>query len=94
MAAPADLALLEAVVDLTRRRVSVPAADAYRHLHGRHPGAADRVPLRLAVLRLERDGLLRSDVDLRLEATPDGEVAVELLRVARARRDRPASASG
>jgi hypothetical protein len=86
-----DLALLDAVVALTRRRVTVPARDAFDHLHGRQPAAADHVDLRLAVLRLERDGLLRSDRELRLEATPDGEVAVELHRAARRAQQREAS---
>jgi hypothetical protein len=75
-----DLGLLDAVVALTRRRVSVPAADAFARLHGRPPGPSDLVELRMAILRLERDGLLISDRELRLEPTPDGEVAVELLR--------------
>jgi hypothetical protein len=76
----ADLALLDAVVSLTRRRISVPADVAFERLHGRPPDATDLVELRTAILRLERDGLVTSDRDLRLEPTPDGEVAVELLR--------------
>jgi hypothetical protein len=78
-----DLRLLEAVVDLTRRRVAVAAAAAHERAYGRAPATADLVELRLAVLRLERDGLVRSDRELRLEPTPDGEVAVELLRARR-----------
>jgi hypothetical protein len=79
----ADLALLDAVVALTRRRISVPSATAYEQVHGRPPSGRERVELRLAVLRLERDGLVVSDRDLRLEATPDGEVAAELFRARR-----------
>ena len=86
-----DLALLDSVVALTRRRVTVPAGDAFEHARGRRPGSADLVDLRLSVLRLERDGLLRSDRELRLEATPDGEVAVELHRAAQNAAKRAAS---
>jgi hypothetical protein len=78
-----DLALLDAVVALTRRRVTVAANDAFERAHGRQPDADDYVGLRLSVLRLERDGLVRSERDLRLEATPDGDVAAELHRAAR-----------
>jgi hypothetical protein len=78
-----DLELLEAAVQLTRRRVSVAAGRAFERVHGRAPALADLVDLRMAVLRLERDGLVRSDRELRLEPTPDGEVAVELLRARR-----------
>jgi hypothetical protein len=77
-----DLALLDALVALTRRRVTVAADDAFERAHGRRPDADDYVRLRLSVLRLERDGLVRSERDLRLEATPDGEVAAELHRAA------------
>jgi len=77
-----DLVLLDAVVMLTRRRVTVPAAVAFERVHGRPPGMHDRIALRLAVLRLERDGLLTSDRELRLEATPDGEVVAQLRRAA------------
>lgn len=86
-----DLALLDSVVALTRRRVTVDARDAFEHARGHRPGAADLVELRLAVLRLERDGLLQSDRELRLEATPDGEVAVELHRAAHGTPNREAS---
>lgn len=86
-----DLALLDSVVALTRRRVTVPAATAFEHAHGHRPRGADLVELRLAVLRLERDGLLQSDRELRLEATPDGEVAVELHRAAHRTSKRAAS---
>ncbi len=72
--------MLDAVVALTRRRVNVPAVRVLEHLHGPDPSPARFLDLRLAVLRLERDGLVRSDVHLDLEATPDGEVAVGLLR--------------
>jgi hypothetical protein len=74
-----DMALLRAVVALTARRVNVPAARAFEHAFGRAPGRGDALALRLAVLRLERDGLLISDVGLHLEATPDGHVAADLL---------------
>lgn len=86
-----DLALLDAVVALTRRRVTVAAGAAFEHARGRPPGTGDLVELRLSVLRLERDGLLRSDRELRLEATPDGEVAVELHRAAQGASKRAAS---
>lgn len=86
-----DLALLDSVVALTRRRVTVAAGDAFEHARGRRPGTADLIELRLSVLRLERDGLLRSDRELRLEATPDGEVAVELHRAAQRSPKREAS---
>jgi hypothetical protein len=76
----ADLELLDAVVALTRRRISVPAGVAFERLHGRPPHASELVDLRMAILRLERDGLVASDRELRLEPTPDGQVAVELLR--------------
>ena len=79
-----DLELLEAAVELTPRRVTVPIRRVFEQVHGRPPQAEDVVDLRLAVLRLERDGLLRSDVALNVEPTPDGQVAVGLLR---ARRD-------
>jgi hypothetical protein len=78
-----DLRRLDAVVALTRRRVTVAAGEAFEHARGRRPETEDYVALRLAVLRLERDGLLRSDRELRLEATPDGEIAVELYRASR-----------
>jgi hypothetical protein len=77
----ADLELLEAAVDLTPRRVNVPVDRVFERLHGRLPGPADRVDLRLAVLRLERDGLLVSDHALNVEPTPDGQTAIRLLRV-------------
>ena len=81
-----DLELLEAAVALTPRRISVPIGRVFEQLHGRPPGPRDLVELRLAVLRLERDGLLQSDLDLAVEPTPDGQVAVELLRAGRAGR--------
>ncbi|MFZ6005594.1 MAG: hypothetical protein ACOYXM_16850 [Actinomycetota bacterium] len=86
-----DLALLESVVLLTRTRVTVAASDAFERTHGRRPEPIDWVGLRLSVLRLERDGLLRSDRVLRLEATPDGEVAAELHRAGRSGTKREAS---
>ena len=78
-----DLELLEAAVELTPRRVNVPVRLVFERLHGRPPGPSDLVDLRLAVLRLERDGLLRSDRALNVEPTPDGQVAVGLLRTRR-----------
>jgi hypothetical protein len=86
-----DLALLDAVVRSTRRRVTVPAAAAFERAYGRPPRRDDLLDLRLSVARLERDGLLVSDRELRLEATPDGEVAAELYRAARCWPDRGAS---
>ena len=86
-----DLALLNSVVALTRRRITVDARHAFEHAHGRRPSGADLVELRLSVLRLERDGLLRPDRELRLEATPDGEIAVELHRAAQGTSKRAAS---
>ena len=86
-----DLALLDSVVTLTRRRLTVPAATAFEHARGHRPRGADLVELRLAVLRLERDGLVVSDRELRLEATPDGEVAIELHRAAHGTPKREAS---
>ena len=68
---------------LTPRRVNVTADRVLEHLLGRRPSASDRLALRLAVLRLEGDGLVTSDRELRLEATPDGNIAVELLRARR-----------
>jgi hypothetical protein len=86
-----DFALLEAAVDLTQRRVNVSLGRVFEHVHARKAGSDDRVGLRLALLRLERDGLVQSDSDLNVEPTPDGQVAVELLRARRAhaRRARP-----
>lgn len=78
-----DLELLAAAVDLTPRRVNVPVRRVFERVHGRTPGPEDLVALRLAVLRLERDGLLRSDAALNVEPTPDGQVAVGLLRATR-----------
>jgi hypothetical protein len=78
-----DLVLLAAAVDLTPRRINVPARRVFEQVHGRPPGPGDLVALRLAVLRLERDGLLRSDAALNVEPTPDGQVAVGLLRASR-----------
>lgn len=75
-----DLELLAAAVELTPRRVNVPIRRVFEHLHGRPPQPSELVDLRLAVLRLERDGLLRSDAGLVVEPTPDGQVAVALLR--------------
>ena len=79
-----DLVLLEAAVALTPRRVNVPIRRVFERLHGRTPSLEELVDLRLAILRLERDGLLRSDRELNVEPTPDGEVAAELLRARRA----------
>lgn len=79
-----DLELLEAAVALTPRRVNVPIRSVFERLHGRPPGPGDVVDLRLAVLRLERDGLLVSDEALNVEPTPDGQTAVRLLRTRRA----------
>lgn len=79
-----DLALLEAAVELTPRRISVPIAVVFQRVNGCLPVPSDMVELRLAILRLERDGLLLSNPALDVEPTPDGQVAVELLRAGRA----------
>jgi hypothetical protein len=76
---PSDLALLEAAVALTRRRVSVPLDEAFTHLHGRALRSSDFVEVRMAILRLEREGLLHTDADLRLEPTSAGRDAVDRL---------------
>ena len=78
-----DLDLLAAAVDLTPRRINVPARQVFERLQGRPPTWRERLELRLAILRLERDGLLRSDADLNVEPTPDGQVAVGLRRAGR-----------
>jgi hypothetical protein len=78
-----DLQLLEAAVELTPRRVNVPIRRVFERLHGRSPRLTEFVDLRLAVLRLERDGLLHSDRELNVEPTPDGQVAAELRRARR-----------
>jgi hypothetical protein len=88
-----DLELLAAAVDLTPRRVNVPARRVFEHRHGRPPGPTDLVELRMAVLRLERDGLLRSDAALNVEPTPDGQVAAGLVRARRDGRQPPADPS-
>jgi hypothetical protein len=68
----ADLELLSTVVDLTDRRLTVPAEVAWRELRGSFPQGAEWIELRTSVLRLEREGLVRTDPDLNLEATPVG----------------------
>ena len=73
-----DLALLDAAVALTARRVNVHVHDAFEVMTGRPPSPQEAVDLRLAVLRLERDGLLRSSADGFVEPTPDGRTAAEL----------------
>jgi hypothetical protein len=85
-----DLLLLEAAVDLAETPVWIPAARAFQRLHGRLPRPPDMRRLRRALGRLQRDGLLRVAVCLDVEPTPDGRVAVELLRRRRLaeRRDR------
>jgi hypothetical protein len=82
--------LLEAAVDLTAMPVWVPAARVFQRVHGRLPRPKDMRRLRKALERLERDGLVRVAVSLDLEPTPDGRVAVEVLRFGRlARSGRP-----
>jgi hypothetical protein len=78
-----DLCLLEAVVELATIPVHVPAARAFKHLHGRLPRPADMRRLRRSITRLVHDGLLQAAVSLDLVPTPDGRVAVELLRFRR-----------
>ena len=75
-----DLLLLEGAVDLTRRRVNAPLARVFEHVHGRRFEPSDLISTRLAILRLERDGLLVSDAELNLEPTPDGRTAIEIVR--------------
>ena len=84
-----DLALLDAAVVLTSRRVNVHVHDAFEVLTGGPPTAEDAVELRLAVLRLERDGLVRSSADGFVEPTPDGRTAAELRGVERRSRLSP-----
>jgi hypothetical protein len=73
----ADLVLLDAVVALTERRVQVPAADAFERASGRPLTERDWVALRRSILRLERDGLVRSDREHRLEATDEGRALLQ-----------------
>ena len=87
-----DLALLDVAVALTTRRVNVHLHDAFEVLTGRAPTPEDVVELRLAVLHLERDGLLRSDADGFVEPTPDGRTAAELRTVERRSRLSPRKA--
>jgi hypothetical protein len=75
-----DLLLLEAAVELAQTPVWIPAARAFERLHGRLPRPRDMRRLRRALSRLQRDGLLQVVVSLDVEPTPDGRVAVELLR--------------
>jgi hypothetical protein len=75
-----DLELVEAAVALTERRISVPLEEAFAHLHGRPLRSSDFVEVRMAILRLERAGLLHTDSSLRLEPTRAGQEAVEQLR--------------
>jgi hypothetical protein len=84
-----DLALLETAVALTTRRVNVHVHDAFEVMAGRAPTPEDAVELRLAVLRLERDGLVVSSPDGFVEPTPDGRTAVELRTVQRRSRLSP-----
>ncbi len=84
-----DMQVLDAVVALAPRRVTVPAEVVLEHLHRGGRPASGWQALRMAVLRLQRDGLLRSEPGLSLEATPDGQVAVELLRARRRAAENP-----
>jgi hypothetical protein len=72
-----DLALLWAAVALTRRRVNVRVEEAFELLHERALEPEDFVRVRMAIRRLERAGLLRTDASLHVEPTPEGLVAVE-----------------
>lgn len=88
-----DLQLLEALVDLTTMPISVPAARVFQRVHGRLPRPREMRRLRRALARLQQDGLVRVAVSLDLELTPDGRVAVELLRYGRSvERGRPDAA--
>jgi hypothetical protein len=73
----ADLALLAAADELTQRRVTVDVAAVWDRLHGRAPRPDEWPAIRRAVLRLEREGLVRSDLALRLEVTADGQSVLE-----------------
>jgi hypothetical protein len=73
----ADLQLLAAAVELTARRIHVDVADAWARARGQAPTPSDWVEIRRAVLRLERDGLVRSDLDLHIEPTAAGRRVVE-----------------
>ena len=84
-----DLALLDAAVTLTSRRVNVHVHDAFEVVTGRAPTTQDVVDLRMAVLRLERDGLVRSSADGFLEPTADGRTAAQLRRLERRSRLSP-----
>ena len=75
-----DLLLLEAAVDLGETPVWIPAARAFQRMHGRLPRPRDMRRLRRALSRLQRDGLIQVVVSLDVEPTPDGRVAVELVR--------------
>lgn len=78
-----DLQLLEALADLTTMPIAVPAARVFHRVHGRMPRPREMRRLRRSLARLERDGLARVAVSLDLELTPDGRVAVELVRYSR-----------
>ena len=80
-----DLLLLEAAVELTKVPVWVPAARVFQRVHGRLPRPREMRRLRKALQRLEGDGLVQVAVSLDLDPTPDGRVAVELLRTSRGR---------
>lgn len=78
-----DLELLEALADLTTMPISVPAARVFQRVHGRLPRPREVRRLRRSLARLQEDGLVRVAVSLDLELTPDGRVAVEILRFGR-----------
>ena len=75
-----DLDLLAAVDALTQRRLRVPAATAWERVRGEPPRDADWVAMRLAILRLERDGLVWTDEHLDVEVTDAGRQLLQLRR--------------
>jgi hypothetical protein len=71
-----DLVLLDAVVALTERRISVPVAEAFERAFGHPLTSPEWIGVRRSVLRLERAGLLCSDREQRLEPTDEGRAVV------------------
>jgi hypothetical protein len=76
-----DLELLAVADALTQRRLRVPATDAWEAVHGHQPKDQEWVELRMAILRLERAGLVESDERLAIEVTDAGRVALEAQEV-------------
>jgi len=67
-----DLDLLAEVDALTQRRLRAPASSAWARVHGAAPRDAGWVAMRLAILRLERAGLVWTDEHLDVEVTDAG----------------------